>query len=160
MQAAKDKVVTLNYELTDGEGTVIDRSDDGSFAYLHGANNIIPGLEQALEGKIKDDKLNVKVEPSQAYGEKDLAKIQRVPRKMFPDDIEIQAGMQFQAQAPDGQEMLVMVAGVEKDEVIVDGNHPLAGQALHFAVKVLDVRDASQEELDHGHVHGAHGHEH
>ena len=160
MQAEKDKVVTLDYELTDDDGRTIDRSDEGNFAYLHGANNIIPGLEQALEGKGKDDELSVKLEPSQAYGEKDLGKIQRVPRKMFPDDIEIQAGMQFQAQGPDGQGLLVTVAGVEQDDVIVDGNHPLAGQTLHFAVKVLDVREATQEELDHGHVHGAQGHAH
>ena len=160
MQAAKDTVVTLEYELTDGEGKVIDRSKDGSFAYLHGANNIVPGLEQALEGKTKDDALNVKLDPSQAYGEKDLGKIQRVPRNLFPQDVEIQAGMRFQAEGPDGQGLLVTVAGVENDEVIVDGNHPLAGQTLHFAVKVLGVRHATQEELDHGHVHGPHGHEH
>ncbi|MGW8310000.1 MAG: FKBP-type peptidyl-prolyl cis-trans isomerase [Thiogranum sp.] len=154
------KVVTLNYTLTDNEGNVIDQSTDSSFAYLHGANNIIPGLETALAGKSAGDSLNVSVEPSEAYGERDPEKTQSVPRNMFPEDTEIEVGMQFHAQGPGGETLVVTIAGVEGDTITVDGNHPLAGVPLNFAVEVIEVRDASEEELDHGHVHGPGGHNH
>ena len=154
------KVVTLNYTLTDNEGNVIDQSTDSSFAYLHGANNIIPGLETALTGKSAGDSLNVSVEPSEAYGERDPEKTQSVPRNMFPEDTEIELGMQFHAQGPGGETLVVTIAGVEGDTITVDGNHPLAGVPLNFAVEVIEVRDASEEELDHGHVHGPGGHDH
>jgi len=101
------KVVTLNYTLTDNEGNVIDQSTDSSFAYLHGANNIIPGLETALTGKSAGDSLNVSVEPSEAYGERDPEKTQSVPRNMFPEDTEIEVGMQFHAQGPGGETLVV-----------------------------------------------------
>ena len=153
MQLTKDKVATINYHLKDDDGNTIDKSSDGSFSYLHGANNIIPGLEDALEGKKAGDELNVTIEPAQAYGEKHLENIQRVPRNMFPPDIMIQPGMQFNARSGDGQPLTVMVTAVEGEEVVVDGNHPLAGMTLHFEVELLDVRDASEEELQHGHVH-------
>jgi FKBP-type peptidyl-prolyl cis-trans isomerase SlyD len=154
------KVVTLNYTLTDNEGNVIDQSTDSSFAYLHGASNIIPGLESALAGKSAGDSLNVSVEPSEAYGERDPEKTQSVPRNMFPEDTEIEVGMQFHAQGPGGETLVVTIAGVEGDTITVDGNHPLAGIPLNFAVEVIEVRDASEEELDHGHVHGPGGHDH
>lgn len=154
------KVVTLNYTLTDKEGNVIDQSTDSSFAYLHGASNIIPGLENALAGKSAGDSLNVSVEPSEAYGERDPEKTQSVPRNMFPEDTEIEVGMQFHAQGPGGETLVVTIAGVEGDTITVDGNHPLAGIPLNFAVEVIEVRDASEEELDHGHVHGPGGHDH
>jgi len=154
------KVVTLNYTLTDNEGNVIDQSTDSSFAYLHGASNIIPGLESALAGKSAGDSLNVSVEPSEAYGERDPEKTQSVPRNMFPEDTEIEVGMQFHAQGPGGETLVVTIAGVEGDTITVDGNHPLAGVPLNFAVEVIEVRDASEEELDHGHVHGPGGHDH
>ncbi|MCG6864475.1 MAG: peptidylprolyl isomerase [Thiogranum sp.] len=154
------KVVTLNYTLTDKEGNVIDQSTDSSFAYLHGASNIIPGLESALTGKAAGDSLNVSVEPSEAYGERDPEKTQSVPRNMFPEDTEIEVGMQFHAQGPGGETLVVTIAEVEGDTITVDGNHPLAGIPLNFAVEVIEVRDASEEELDHGHVHGPGGHDH
>jgi len=154
------KIVTLNYTLTDNEGNVIDQSTDSSFAYLHGASNIIPGLENALAGKSAGDSLNVSVEPSEAYGEHDPEKTQSVPRNMFPEDTEIEVGMQFHAQGPGGETLVVTIAGIEGDTITVDGNHPLAGIPLNFAVEVIEVRDASEEELDHGHVHGAGGHDH
>jgi len=160
MQVAKDKVTTIDYTLKDDEGTIIDQSSNGEFAYLHGANNIIPGLEQALEGKQAGDEVSVSIDPEQGYGEKDLAQIQRVPRSQFPPDVEIEAGMQFQAQSPDGQMLVVTVTDVDNDVVVVDGNHPLAGKTLHFDVNVVDVRDATEEELEHGHVHGEGGHQH
>jgi len=160
MQIEARKVVTLNYTLTDSDGNVIDQSNDSSFAYLHGANNIIPGLENALTGKSAGETLNVSVEPAEGYGERDPAKTQAVPRNMFPEDTEIQVGMQFHAQGPTGETLVVTVAAVEEDTVTVDGNHPLAGEQLNFTVEVMEVREASEEELDHGHVHGAGGHDH
>jgi len=160
MTIAENTVVTLHYTLTDDEGTVIDQSDDGSFLYLHGASNIIPGLENALTGKASGDELKVTVPPEEGYGERDDARLESVPREMFPADAEIEAGMQFNAEGPEGEMMTVTVAGVEGDTVKIDGNHPLAGVQLNFDVKVIDVRDASAEEVEHGHVHGPDGHQH
>ena len=160
MQIEAQKVVTLNYTLTDNEGNLIDESKDGSFAYLHGASNIIPGLENALVGKTAGEALSVAVEPAEGYGDRDPEKTQSVPRNMFPEDTDIDVGMQFHAQGPNGETMVVTVAAVEDDSITVDGNHPLAGVALNFAVEIMDVREASAEELDHGHVHGANGHDH
>lgn len=158
MQIEAQKVVTLNYTLTDSDGNVIDQSQDGSFAYLHGASNIIPGLENALQGKQAGDSVEVSVDPADGYGERDASKTQAVPRNMFPEDTEIQPGMQFQAQGPNGESLVVTVVEIDDDSVTVDGNHPLAGVQLNFAVDVLEVRDAQQEELDHGHVHSPGGH--
>lgn len=160
MQLTKNKVATLNYILSDKDNNIIDESKDGSFTYLHGANNIIPGLEDALDGKKAGDELKVIVEPEDAYGERSLEKIQRVPKDMFPPDAEIKEGMQFNAQSPDGEHIIVTITAIDADEVIVDGNHPMAGMQLHFEVELIDVRDATEEEITHGHVHGPHGHEH
>lgn len=160
MQIEAQKIVTLNYTLTDNEGNIIDQSSDGSFAYLHGANNIIPGLESALVGKQPGDALDVTVAPQDGYGERDPAKTQEVPREMFPAETEIETGMQFHAQGPNDEVLVVTVADVTGDTVTVDGNHPLAGVQLNFAVEVVEVRDALQEELEHGHVHGPDGHHH
>ncbi len=160
MSIAENKVVTLHYTLTDDEDTVIDKSDDGSFLYLHGASNIIPGLENALTGKVSGDKLKVTVSPEDGYGERDNTRQESVSREMFPTDAEIEAGMQFHAEGPEGEMMTVTVTGVEDDTVTIDGNHPLAGVQLNFDVKVIDIRDASAEEVEHGHVHGPDGHQH
>ncbi len=160
MTIAENKVVTLHYTLTDDEGTIIDQSDDGSFLYLHGASNIIPGLENALTGKTTGDELKVTVPPEEGYGERDDARRENVPREMFPADAEIKAGMQFHAEGPEGEMMTVTVAGVEGDTVIIDANHPLAGMQLNFDVKVIEVRDALAEEVEHGHVHEPNGHPH
>jgi len=154
MKIEDNKVVNINYKLTDDQGNVIDESNDGSFAYLHGANNIIPGLEKALEGKTEGEKLSVSVSPAEGYGERDEQQIQEVPREMFPNDIEIQPGMNFHAQTPDGTPVVVTVTAVGDDTVTVDGNHPLAGQNLNFEVEIVSVRDAQPEEIQHGHVHG------
>lgn len=160
MQVAKNTVVTLNYTLTNEQGEVLDQSQDGSFVYLHGAFNIIPGLENALEGKKADEALTVKVEPAEAYGERNDSMIQSVPRDMFESDQPIEVGMQFHAQAPDGQHLTVTVTEVSDDTVTVDGNHPLAGVTLNFDVTIISVREASSEEIEHGHVHGPGGHHH
>jgi FKBP-type peptidyl-prolyl cis-trans isomerase SlyD len=160
MQIEKHRVVTLAYTLKDDDDRIIDQSDDGSFCYLHGASNIIPGLENALTGKAAGDELSVSIPPEQGYGVHDVEKTQAVPREMFPAEGEIVAGMQFHAQGPDGHQLVVTVVKVEDDRVTVDGNHPLAGVQLNFDVKVLEVREATGVEITHGHVHGPGGHHH
>ncbi len=163
MQIADNNVVTLDYTLTDDQGTVLDSSEGrGDFAYLHGASNIIPGLEKALTGKSVGDELEVHVEPAEGYGERTDELIQAVPRDMFETDQEISLGMQFHAQATSGQMVVVTVTEINDDTVTVDGNHPLAGTPLNFSVKVVDVREATADELAHGHVHapGGCGHDH
>ncbi len=154
MQIAKDKVVTIDYTLTDDAGKVIDQSANGDFAYLHGASNIIPGLEMALVGKDAGDEVSVTVPPEEAYGARDESLKQVVSRDMFQSPEEIEVGRQFHAQTPSGETLVITVVGVQDEEVTIDGNHPLAGVNLNFDVKVVDVRDATKEEIDHGHTHG------
>ena len=160
MKIAEKHVVTLNYTLKDNDDNIIDKSDDGSFCYLHGASNIIPGLENALTGKASGDEVSVSVAPEEGYGPRDDERIQEVPRDAFPPEVTIEPGMQFNAQGPEGQTVIVTIAKVEGDNVTVDGNHPLAGVTLNFDVSIADIRDASAEELEHGHVHGPNGHHH
>ena len=160
MQINDNHVVTLHYTLKDNDDKILDKSEDGSFCYLHGASNIIPGLENALTGKSASDTFSVTIPPEEAYGVHDEAKSQDVSRDMFPPDADIEAGMQFNAEGPEGQTIVVTIKKVEGDTVTVDGNHPLAGVTLNFDVTVMDIRDATTEELEHGHVHGPHGHHH
>jgi len=160
MQIEQNSVVTLHYTLKDNDGNIIDQSDDGSFLYLHGAMNIIPGLENALSGKAAGDEISVKVAPEEGYGEKDPQRIQEVPKEMFDNTDQIQPGVQFHAQGPDGNAVVVTVVEVKDEAVVIDGNHALAGMDLNFDVKVVDVREASAEEIEHGHVHGPGGHQH
>lgn len=160
MQIAKDLVASIEYTLTDDAGNVIDSSVGGEpLAYLHGAGNIIPGLEDALEGKKAGDTFKVNIAPADGYGEKNDGLMQVVPKEMFQGVDTIEVGMQFHAQTDHGLQVIT-VAAVEGNNITVDGNHPLAGKNLNFDVKVVDVRAASAEELDHGHVHGAGGHHH
>ncbi|MBI3186672.1 MAG: peptidylprolyl isomerase [Gammaproteobacteria bacterium] len=160
MTIQAQKVITLNYTLRDKAGVVIDQSQDGSFCYLHGANNIIPGLEKALHGRKQGEQFKVTLEPSDAYGEYNPALTQVVERDMFENSDEIAVGMQFHAQSDDGRFIAITVTEVNGDKVTVDGNPPLAGATLYYDVNVVDIRDASAEEIQHGHVHGAHGHHH
>ena len=154
MQIAKDKVVAIDYTLKDDEGSVLDTSEGKQpLTYLHGANNIIPGLEQALEGKAEGEAVNVRVEPAEAYGERRDELMQAVPRDMFQGVEDLQVGMQFQASGQDGQGTVVTVTAIEGDQVTVDANHPMAGVALNFDVTVREVREASAEEVEHGHAH-------
>ena len=153
-------VVVLNYTLRSGNGEVIDASTpEHPLAYLHGADNIVPGLEAALAGKTVGFKDNVVVEPAEGYGEREELPPQAVPRKAFPPNIQIQAGMQFVAQGDDGEPAPIWIAGVDGDNVLVDTQHPLAGETLHFDVEVLAVREATEDEQHHGHPHGPDGHE-
>ena len=160
MQNEPNSVVTLHYTLKDNDGNIIDQSEDGSFLYLHGAMNIIPGLENALTGKTAGEELSVSVSPEEGYGEKDPQRIQEVPKDMFENSTDIQVGMQFHAQSPDGNAVVVTVTEIKEESVVIDANHALAGVELNFDVKIIEVRAASEEEIEHGHVHGEHGHQH
>lgn len=160
MQITEQTVATFHYTLTNSAGEVIDASPEGQpLAYLHGAGNIVPGLEQAMTGRRAGDRFDVVVSPELGYGVRDPGMVQVVPRAAFQGVDTIEPGMQFQAQGGHGV-MLVTVAAVDADSVTVDGNHPLAGVPLHFSIEVAQVRQATSEELAHGHVHGAGGHHH
>lgn len=154
------KIVVINYTLTTDDGEVLDQSDDGSFAYLHGADNIVQGLESVLTGKTVGDKFNVKILPEEGYGERNDEMVQVVGKEMFESDAELEVGTQFHAEGPDSQPIMITVAAIEGDDITIDGNHPLAGVNLNFDVAVVDIRDASEEEITHGHVHGPDGHHH
>ena len=161
MRISEQKVVTMNYEVADDQGQLIDRSEEGGpLAYIHGNGQLIPGLETALEGRGKGDKVAVDVPPEQGYGERDEEGVQIVARNQFDDSVEIEVGMQFEAQDDDEGHQIVTVAAVDGENITLDTNHPLAGKNLRFKVEILDVRDASTEELSHGHVHGPGGHDH
>ena len=160
MLIAPEKVVLIHYTLKNDSGETLDSSSGGDpLAYLHGQGNLIPGLEKALEGKQAGDKLSVSVGPGDGYGQRDDKLVQQVPRRQF-GGANVQPGMQFHAQTSQGQTRVVTVTNIAGDMVTVDGNHPLAGENLHFDVEVTEVRDASAEELEHGHVHGPGGHHH
>ena len=155
------KVVTLNYELKLADGQVVDSSEGGDpLAYMHGSGQIIPGLESALEGHGQGENLSVVVEPSDAYGDHDDEAIQVVERSAFPDDAPLEVGLAFQAQTNDGHPVMGRITAMAEEKVTVDFNHPLAGQTLHFAVEITEVRDATEEEKEHGHAHGPGGHDH
>lgn len=159
MQIAKHKVVLLDYVLRDGEGAVIDSSEEGDpFAYIHGIGSIVPGLENALEGRAPGDALEVSLSAEEGYGERDGELVQAVSRELFEDEDELEVGMRVEALGEDGLQVFTIVE-LDEQSVTLDGNHPLAGMALEFQVRVVDVRDATSEELSHGHVHGADGDE-
>jgi len=154
VQLTKDKVANINYTLKDKDSKIMDESNDGTFIYLHGAKNLIPALEGALEGKTSGDKVNVVVPPENAYGLRDEKKVQRVPRKMFPVDQKLEIGMPFSSATPDGTAVNVVITAIEETEVVIDGNHPLTGVELHFDIEIISVRDATKEELERGRAHG------
>ena len=160
MQISKNSVVTINYTLKNDQGETLDESQDNSFLYLHGAGGIIPGLEGQLEGKSAGDEFSAHIEPEDGYGVHDESMVQVVPREMFEADHPIEEGIQFHAESPEGDMLTVTVSKIEGDEITVDGNHPLAGIALNFDIKIADIREASAEEIEHGHVHGPDGHHH
>jgi len=160
MQIAKDRVVSIDYRLHLGDGKTIDESDAGDpLVYLHGYEEIVPGLENALEGKKAGESLKVQVSPEEGYGEYDPDGVEEVPREDFPPDMELEAGGIVSATDDEGDEVDFLVKEVRAKTVVVDFNHPLAGKTLHFEVTVREVREATAEELEHGHAH-APGHEH
>jgi FKBP-type peptidyl-prolyl cis-trans isomerase SlyD len=160
MIISNDKVVTIDYSLTDEEGELIDSSvGEEPLIYLHGHHGIIPGLEQALAGHRAGDKVEVSIPPEEGYGDWDEDLVEVVAKEDFDDPEDLEIGTQFETETDEGAR-LATVIDIEGEEVTVDLNHPLAGMTLNFDVTVLDVRDATAEELAHGHVHGEHGHEH
>jgi FKBP-type peptidyl-prolyl cis-trans isomerase SlyD len=160
MKIEKNKVVSIDYKLTGSDGQVIDSSEGRDpLAYLHGNGNIVSGLEEALEGKATGDEVRVSVPPEKGYGTRDETKLVEVSKDKLQGATEINPGMQFQAQTPNGPQIFT-VSKVEESSVTLDANHPLAGATLNFDVKVREVRDATTEEVSHGHVHGPGGHQH
>jgi FKBP-type peptidyl-prolyl cis-trans isomerase SlyD len=160
VQIAADAVVLIHYTLKDDDGKVLDSSAGGEpLAYIQGHGNLVSGLEKALEGKSQGNRIEVTLPPAEGYGTRNEALVQRVPKRSMQGSGEIRKGMQFQAQTDEGVRVFTVTA-VVGDMVTLDGNHPLADQTLHFDVEVVEVRDATTEELEHGHVHGAGGHHH
>jgi len=161
MKIERDRVVRMHYTLSDADGTTIESSvGRDPLVYLHGRGQIIPGLERALEGSESGARHNVTVAPADAYGERDPLAVMRAPREDFPDGLILEPGVEVQADTPDGPLSFVVVS-VDREEAVLDANHPLAGKHLTFDVEVLEVREATPEEVSHGHVHGpggAHGH--
>jgi len=160
MNIQEKSVVSILYKLTDDKGMVLDQSQEDPLSYIHGIGSLIPGLEKELLGKASGDKLQVSVAPEEGYGPHMPQLIQKLPRDTFQGVETIEVGMEFQASNENGETMIVRVEEVGDDEITINGNHPLAGMTLNFDVEVVEVREASDEELEHGHVHGPHGHHH
>ena len=159
MLIAKNTVVTLDYRVTDADGNIIDAGGK-PIVYLHGGyGGIFDKIEESLQGKEAGEKLVVRLEPDEAFGEYDAELVNIEARSLFPDNIEV--GMQFErADDDDSDGMLYTITDIAADKVVVDGNHPLAGILLVFDCSVAEVREATAEEVSHGHVHGEHGHHH
>ena len=154
------KVIYFHYTLTDENGELIDSSEGSEpLPYLHGAGNIVPGLERQMLGHTVGDRFRAVVPPEEGYGLAEGPGPQGVPRDAFPEDAEIEEGMQFMAEDEEGQVVPLWVVGIEEGIVIVDRNHPLAGTTLHFHVEITEIRDATETEVAHGHPHGEHSHE-
>jgi len=163
MKIAPNTVATIHYTLSDAKGELIEssRQEEGEpLVYIHGTGNLISGLEDKLTGKSKGDKLIVAVKAEDAYGQRDESLIETVEKSEFDDTEELNEGKEFQYDDEDGNIFHVRIVKIDGDSVTVDGNHPLAGKDLSFDVEVIDVRVATKEELEHGHVHGEHGHQH
>jgi len=160
MKVEKDYVVSIHYTLKDDNKNTIDSSANGDpLVYIQGMGHIIPGLESALDGKAKGEQFSVTIQPEQAYGPRSEEKIQNVPKTEFQDAETITEGMQLKADTDHGP-LIFTVIEVRENDIVLDGNHPLAGTTLNFEVEVHDVRKATAEELSHGHVHGEGGHHH
>jgi FKBP-type peptidyl-prolyl cis-trans isomerase SlyD len=155
---SENSVVEIHYTLTNSEGAVIDSSEGHApLAYLHGHGNIIPGLEKQLLSRQEGDKLDVVVAADEAYGEYIQELVQEVPRTAFAEGQHIEAGMEFRVETPQGPRTIT-VTNLNDTHVTIDANHPLAGQILNFQVEVVSIREATQEELAHGHPHNGHDH--
>lgn len=156
-----NKVVTINFTLKDDEGNLIESTENMKpFSYLSGNNQILPKLEEAVNQMIIGTKKDIKVKAAEGYGEYNNAAIQQIDKKEFPEDMKLEEGMHLIANSPDGKQMPFIINKIGENDVTVDFNHPLAGKNLEFNVELLDVRDATHEELSHGHVHGPDGAHH
>lgn len=152
-----DKVASIHYVLRNDEGKVLDSSSGRApLAYLHGHGNIVPGLERRLEGHKAGDKVQAVVPPSEGYGES-TGEPQAVHRREFPKDVQLYEGMPFRATNSAGEEVVLWIHAIRGAQIYVHTDHPLAGQTLHFDIDIVDVRDASEDEIAHGHVHGPGG---
>lgn len=161
MALEENKVVTFNYTLKDENGELLDSTEKGGpFSFITGNKQVLPGLEEALGSMIIGSKKNVKLIATDAYGEYDEGAVQKVKRNLFPEEAELEIGMTYFAHSPEDQHLQFVVTEIENDEITVNFNHPLAGKHLEFDVELLDVRDATPEEMQHGHVHGPGGHHH
>ena len=155
------KVVSIHYKLTLDDGNVVDSSEgQDPLEYLHGAQNIVPGLERELTGKSIGEALQVKVTPADGYGERDEAAVQTVDRSAFPADAPVEEGITFQAMDENQNPLLGTITKIDGSQVTVDFNHPLAGMTLNFDIKIESMRDATDQEREHGHAHGPDGHDH
>lgn len=159
MTVSKDMVVSIEYKLTDDDGAVLDSSEGrGALAYIHGHGNLVSGLESELEGKADGTPFEAHVQPSAGYGDYDDELLFSVPKERFKDFGDLKVGMQFEAETDQGHQIMA-IKGIDGESVMVDANHPLAGQVLHFEGKIVGVREATKDELTHGHVHdGDHHH--
>ncbi len=154
-------VVSMTYQLTNNAGEELDRADKNEpFTYLHGAGQIVPGLENALAGLLVGSKKKVTVAPADGYGELEPQLRTAATRSQFPEEQDIEVGMRFAAEDGQGNQIVFTITKIEGEDIELDGNHPLAGETLHFDVEVLAIREATAEELAHGHAHGEHGHGH
>ncbi len=154
MKIADELVVSMDYTLKNDSGEILDTSEGkGPLRFIFGSGMIIPGLEKELAGKVSGDALDVTVQPAEGYGEFDESRIIEVGKEQFQEDSDMQEGMQVQAQDPEGRQIIFTVKSISDDKVTLDGNHPLAGQVLNFSVVLGEVREATKEELDHGHIH-------
>ena len=154
MHIAEQSVVSIHYTLTNDAGETLDTSDGReTLIYLHGAQNIIPGLENELTGKSVGDSFDVTIQPEEAYGTVNPELVQTVPHSAFEGVEKVEPGMQFQARGDNGETQVITVTEVADSGVTVDGNHPLAGQVLNFSVRVEEIREATEEEIAHGHIH-------
>jgi FKBP-type peptidyl-prolyl cis-trans isomerase SlyD len=161
MPLEPNKVVTFNYRLADSEGTLIETTENKEpLSFISGYKQILPKLEEAISGMIIGSKKDVKLSAADAYGEFDDKAVQQVNRSQFPEELNIEVGMSYIANSPDGKQMQFVITDVNDDDVTIDFNHQLAGKDLEFNVELLDVRNATEEELNHGHVHGPGGHQH
>lgn len=160
MNVAENKVVSFHYTLTSKEGVKLESSREGdAMSYLHGAGNIIPGLEDAMSGRVAGDIYSVTIPPEQAYGVRSAANIQRIPLKRLGKNFKARPGQVLNLQTNQGP-VQVTVVKVGKFNIDVDANHPLSGATLTFEVEITEVRDATEEEISHGHVHGPGAHDH
>jgi FKBP-type peptidyl-prolyl cis-trans isomerase SlyD len=157
MQIEDKMAVSIHYTLKDNAGEIIDSSQgDEPLVYLHGTGGLGPGLEKELTSKAVGDAFDVTIAPEDGYGVRDDSLVQEVPRDAFQDVKDLEVGMQFHTQAPDGEGILpVTITALKDEEVTIDLNHPLAGETLNFHIEVIDIRAATKDELAHGHVHGA-----
>lgn len=154
MQITKNKVATFGFTVINESGQTLDSSkESGLFSYVHGIGYLIPGLESAMEGKSAGDSFSISVLPAQGYGERDESLVQVIPRSVFDGIGDLDVGLQLQLEDQNGTK-IAAVTRIEEDNVTLDGNHPLAGVTLNFAIDIVDVRDATEEELDHGHPAG------